>query len=108
MKKSTVEAMGTIEGITSLIGVILYFVGFKNLIFIFAGFSLIHSILNVAFGDQNNLATEIVAILIGVAVAYWRGLNPIMTAALALCICSVLMFLIGIPLLFAMMFRGGR
>lgn len=84
--KKFVEILGTIEFLTSLAGIICFFTGHQTITLFCAAFSILHSFLNVVFGDQNGFGTEILTIFIGMIVAVVFRLNMLNVVAVAICI----------------------
>ena len=93
----------------SIIGIISYFVfpaSFPLIVLVCACICILHSILNVLFGGQNNLATEIITILIGVAVAYFFHFNMRNSICVAICVAELLFSVI--PFLFLFLSLGKK
>lgn len=88
------NAFGFISGLLSIIGIILFFINPVFTIFC-AAFSIIDSILQIFFGEQNNFSTEIFTIIIAVIIACIAKLSYINTISFALCICNALLWIIG-------------
>ena len=95
--KKIVETLGVLEVIVAIAGIVCYFTGNVMITYFCAAFSLLHSFLNVLFGDQNGFGSELLTILIGIAVAFIFKLNTLGVVSVAVCIGSVVFFLI--PLL---------
>ena len=73
----------------TIVGVISFFWKFDShitVLYCCAGISFLHSVLNVAFGDQNNLVTEGYTLAIGAIVALVFGLPLLPMLALFICI----------------------
>ena len=87
--KKYVEYMAVFEFIAVVAGIICYFTGHETITYFCAAFSLLHSFLNVVFGDQNGLGTEILTALVGMVVAVMFKLDMLGVVAVALCIGSV-------------------
>jgi hypothetical protein len=84
--KKFVEIMGGIELLVALVGIVCFFIGHETITLFCAAFSLLHSFLNVVFGDQNGFGTEILTIFIGMIVAVVFRLNMLNVVAVAICI----------------------
>ena len=95
--KKFVEILGVVELIVAIAGIICFFTGNVTITLYCAAFSLLHSLLNIIFGDQNGFGSELLTILIGVAVALIFKLDMLGVASVAVCIGSVLFF--AFPLL---------
>jgi len=96
--KKFVEVMGTIEFLTSLAGVICFFTGHQAITLFCAAFSLLHSFLNVVFGDQNNLGTEIFTVIVAMIVAVIFKLDMLGVVAVAICIGTYAILLLPLVL----------
>ena len=92
--KKFVEILGTIEFLASLAGIICFFTGHQTITLFCAAFSILHSFLNVVFGDQNNLGTEIFTIFVALIVAVVFKLDMLSVVAVAVCIGSVAFLLV--------------
>jgi hypothetical protein len=92
--KKFVEYMAVFEFIAVVAGIICFFTGHETITLFCAAFSLLHSFLNVVFGDQNGLGTEILTMLIGVIVAVVFKLDMLSVVAVAVCIGSVAFLLV--------------
>lgn len=79
--------------ITSVIGIVAFFTGAYWLLYICAGLSVLHSLLNMQYGGQTNFVTEIVAIVVGLIVALIRGRFALPYCAVALCIWDVVLLI---------------
>lgn len=90
------NAFGLISSLISVIGIILFFINPVFTIFC-AAFSIINSILQVFFGEQNSFSTEtiIIIIIIAVIIASLAKISYINTISFALCIGEVLLCIIG-------------
>ena len=87
--------------ISSIVGTIFFFINIKVTI-ICAILAIIDSFIQVIFGDQNNLVTEILTVIVAVIVALIRDANIFHYAAFALCVVSAVFTVIGwIFMLFA-------
>ena len=81
--------------ITSIVGIVAFFLGAYWLVYICAALSVIHSLLNIRYGGQNNLGSEITALIIAaivVLVAHLPG-PPVM--CVSLCMLDVLLGIIS-------------
>lgn len=79
--------------VTSAIGIYAFFSGTYWLLYICAGLSIIHSLLNTQYGGQTNLMTELIAIIVGLIVALIRGRFALPYCAVALCIWDVVLMI---------------
>lgn len=91
--------LGLISTIASIIGIIFFFIN-PTVTIICAVISALNSILQVAFGDQNNITTEIVTIIIAVIVALiiQKPIFPII--CFAICIADAIMSVLGLISMF--------
>lgn len=96
--KKFVEVMGAIEFLTSLAGIICFFTGHETITYFCAAFSLLHSFLNVVFGEQNGFGTEILTIIVGMIVAVVFKLDMLGVVAVAICIGTYAIFLLPLVL----------
>ena len=80
--------MGRFTTIAAVAGVVSYFWKFDSyltVLYCCAGLCFLHSVLNVAFGDQNNLVTEGYTLVIGAVVAFVFKLPLLSMLALFIC-----------------------
>lgn len=96
--KKFVETLGGIELFVFLAGVVFYFTGNVTYTYFCAAFSLLHSFLNVVFGDQNDWSSELATMLIAVVISLIIKKQMLDIIAVALCIASVLFGLPGLIL----------
>ena len=95
---------GHLAGLLCVAGIVCYFTGPQLITIIAAVTSVVAGILNVLFGDQNNLASEITTYFVGAIIAVVFKLKFWGTVALVFCIVDVLLSLRGIiPLLFMLL-----
>lgn len=97
--KKFVETMAIFTTIAAIVGIICYFTKVNNyltILYICAAASFLHSVLNVAFGDQNNLSTEKFTIILAVIVSLIFRLPIITMIALFICIFDFLFSLPGL------------
>lgn len=83
----------------TIVGVISFFWKFDShitVLYCCAGISFLHSVLNVTFGDQNNLVTEGYTLAAGAIVAYVFKLPLLPMLALFICIGEVYFTIIAI------------
>lgn len=97
--KKFVETLGALEFIVALVGILCFFIGHPTITLFCAAFSLLHSFLNVVFGDQNNLMTEMFTIFVGMIVAVVFKLNMLNVVAVAICIGSVAIMIVPLLLI---------
>ena len=88
-------AMSVIGFVASIVGVIFFFTGGTNITCICAVISIADSVIQRIWGDQNNLITEIIAVIIGAVVSFFLPGGFLTFAALALCIETVVFTLFG-------------
>lgn len=96
--KKFVEIMGGIEFFVAAAGIICFFTGHETITYFCAAFSVIHSFLNVVFGDQNGFGTEIFTIIVAMIVAVVFHLDMLGVVAVAICIGVYAIFLIPLVL----------
>jgi hypothetical protein len=96
--KKFVETMGTIELFVVIAGIICFFTGHETITYFCAAFSILHSFLNVVFGEQNGFGTEILTIIVGVIVAVVFHLDMLGVVAVAICIGSVAILIVPLVL----------
>lgn len=96
--KKFVETLGAIEFLTSLTGIICFFTGHQIITLFCAAFSLLHSFLNVVFGEQNGFGTEILTIIVGMIVAVVFKLDMLGVVAVAICIGTYAVLLLPLVL----------
>ena len=64
-----IEILTWISFLLSIVGIVFYYLGYDAITFICAGISLVHSFINVCWGDQNGFVTEILTLIVGSLVA---------------------------------------
>lgn len=87
---------GKISSLLAIAGIVCYYLGFNNVTIGIGIFLLADSILQILFGYQNSLVTEIVAIIVGVIIAGTAKITLWSTMAVALCFESVLLTAFGL------------
>jgi hypothetical protein len=85
-------------GILCFAGIICFFTGHETITYFCAAFSILHSFLNVVFGEQNGFGTEILTIIVGVIVAVVFHLDMLGVVAVAICIGSVAILIVPLVL----------
>lgn len=95
MSKSTVVTFfQAISSIGSVVGIVFFFI--NPIITILCGvLSLLSSIINVTYGDQNNLSTEISTIIIASVVALFTNLNWLEFSTFLLCTAEIIVLIVG-------------
>ena len=83
-----------VSSIASMIGIVCFFIN-PTITIICGILSLVNSILQVAFSDQNNLSTEITTIIIAIILALIIKTPIIPLIALFLCGVEILMLIIS-------------
>lgn len=86
--------IGTLSTISSVIGLIYFFIN-PTVTIICGIISIINSIIQVLFSDQNSLTTETLTIFISIIVALIIHKPIFQTVCFALCIGDVLFLLLG-------------
>lgn len=71
--------------IVSVGGIVCFYSGITSVVYICAAVSLLHSILNVLFGKQNNLVSETITLIIGAFISWIFKCNFLLCIAVALC-----------------------
>lgn len=80
--------------IGSVLGIVFFFI--NPIVTIICGaFSLVSSIINIIWGDQNNLGTEIFTIVVATVIFFFTETNWFEIVTFALCIVEVLLTIIG-------------
>jgi DMSO/TMAO reductase YedYZ heme-binding membrane subunit len=93
--------------ITSAIGIFAYYSGLHWLLYVCAGLSILHSVLNTQYGGQNNLVTEMIAVAVGAVLALIRHKAALPLCAVSLCYWDVILLLPSAVMLVAALF-GAR
>jgi len=96
--KKFVEVLGGIEFFVAIAGIVCFFTGHQTITFFCAAFSLLHSFLNVVFGEQNGFGTEIFTIIVAMIVAVVFKLDMLGVVAVALCIGSAAILIVPLVL----------
>lgn len=84
--------------ITSAVGIFAFYAGLYWLLYVCAALSVIHSLLNMTYGGQNNLGSELLALVVGAVLALILHRPGVPYCAVALCYLDVLLM---IPVLVA-------
>ena len=95
---------GIISAISALVGVICYFI--NPVITIVCGVvSLINSVIQIAFGDQNNFGTEFFSIIVAVIISLIFDLPIFTFIGFILCVVEVIMAFLGWVMMYKMFRR---
>lgn len=97
--KKIVEHMAVLEFVAAVAGIICFFTGHQTITFFCAGFSLLHSFLNVVFGEQNGFGTEILTVIVAIVVSMVFHLDMFGVVAVAICIGSVAIMIVPLLLI---------
>ena len=104
--KTVANILGFLSFAASVVGIVLFFGKGADLIVWFALFSLLSSLVNVVWGDQNNLNTEILTIIIGAVISSFTALTLLSGISIALCVGDVVMQIIGYVALLSFALRS--
>jgi len=97
--RTVTNILGKLTTFATIVGIISFFWDFDShitVLYCCAGVSFLHSVLNVTFGDQNNLVTEGYTIAVGTIVAFVFKLPLLPMLALFICIGEVCFTIIAI------------
>lgn len=97
--RTVTDVLGKLTTFATIVGIISFFWKFDShitVLYCCAGVSFLHSVLNVAFGDQNNLVTEGYTLAIGAIVAFVFKLPLLPMLALSICIGEVCFTIVAI------------
>lgn len=83
-----------ITTLSSIVGIVGFFFS-PTITIVCAAISLINSIIQVIWGDQTNIGTEIATIFVGIIIALIFHLPIINTIAIALCIVEAIIGILG-------------
>lgn len=86
---------GFASTISSIVGVIAFFTDSFPLLLICAGISLINSLIQVIFGDQNNLSTEISTVIISLIISFFVKAQWYIVISLGLCVVESAVCVLG-------------
>lgn len=81
--------------LASIVGIVCFYTGYKNITLICGSITLIDSFFQVISGEQNGLVTEIFTIIVGLIIALIFKIPIFACIALALCIATLLLTIIG-------------
>ena len=93
--KTVANIFGGLSFVTSVIGLVLFFSIGADFIIWFALFSLLSSIINVIWGEQNGLTTEEITAIIGAIIAGSTKLTLLQGVSIALCFGDAIFQIIG-------------
>lgn len=85
--------------ITSIIGIVAFFLGAYWLLYICAALSVLHSLLNLRYGEQKNLGSEIMALIIAAIVVLAAHLPGPPVMCVSLCMLDVLLGIVSLVVL---------
>jgi hypothetical protein len=102
-RKKVVTAFNSIGILASICGIVLYFTVDGNWAIWCAAISLFSSILNVLFGNQNTLITEVLFAIVGFVIASIFELPIIPIISLSVCGEHIFMTFIAPLLVFAIL-----
>ena len=100
MSFKTLTAFSVIDTLSTIIGIIFYYIGLPIVTIISACLSILDSILQVKYGDQNSLATEVITVIIGVIVALIAKISIIPCVAVTICFGSAILGVFSLFILF--------
>ena len=86
-----------ITSIVCIVGIVCYYSHIPYILFIGALLDIIENFIDIHNGTQNNLATLILSIIIGLIVGLNTG-HVFIGISLAICFESAIMFLLSIPM----------
>ena len=90
---------GLISNLAAIVGVIFGFIN-PTVTIICAIIALIDSFLQITFGDQNNLGTEFLEIIIGLIVAWISGESWLVMTSYVICMGTAIVWIVGIATYF--------
>ena len=92
---------GIMSAISSIVGVICYFIN-AGITIICGVVSLINSVVQITFGDQNNLGTEIFSVFVAVIISLIFNLPIFAFIGFILCVVEVIMAFLGWIMMYRM------
>ena len=95
MQTKAAFIMQIIGFIASLVGTVCFYIGFPNITLICGAITIVDSYFQVIGGGQNGFITEIFTIVVGLVIAVIFDVPIIACIAVALCIGSLAMTIIG-------------
>ena len=90
---------GLISNLAAIVGVIFGFIN-PTVTIICAIIALIDSFLQITFGEQNNLVTEFLEIIIGLIVAWISGESWLLMTSYVVCMGTAIVWIVGIAAYF--------
>ena len=90
-----VSLFGIASVITSAIGTVAFFTHSYTLLIVCAVISIADSLIQIIWGEQNNLNTEIATIVIFSVVSFFSNVKWIILVSFGLCISSLLITIVG-------------
>lgn len=93
-KSPTAQISSIVSTLAAIVGIITYFIN-PTITIICGIISFINSLIQIFFGDQNNITTEIITIIIGLIAALIFDAPIFACICFALCIGEILLLLIG-------------
>ena len=88
------KALGFISSISAIIGTVFWFIN-PTITIICAVISALNSIVQVCFGEQTNLVTEIATIIISAIIALIAKTPIFITICFGICITDAVMSILG-------------
>lgn len=85
---------------TAVLGIIIYYAtDFSAILYVCAGWLVLHSLLNCIYGGQNNLVTEVMTFFVGAIIVWIFKIDFWQCIAVAFCYAEILFTIPGIVLL---------
>ena len=101
MNNSFSTTVGVVSTISAIIGIVFFFI--NPIVTIVCGcITILNSLVQITFGGQNNIATEIITALIGLIVSLFVGSPIFLTICFALCIGDAVISTLGYVMLLFM------
>lgn len=91
--------LGIITTIGGLAGIYGFFSGIYMLTYI--GFALVvmEVIIGLVSGSLNGIFTEVIAVIVGLALCFFKGIPLLLSISICLCFETVILFIAGIPMM---------
>lgn len=104
--KKMLDVLRPLSVLFAAAGIVCFYLHLDTVVYIMALLLVLHSILNVRYGGQNNLATELLTVAIGAAVAWIFRVRFLPCLAVSLCFGELFFTLTGaVPMLFFLFSR---
>lgn len=91
-----VTVSGYVAALVALVGIICFFSGYNTAAIICGVLTLVDSGIQIFWGDQNNIVTEVIAAVVGLLIGLFTDYSVLSCVAVCLCASTCLMSVLGL------------